>query len=117
MYGPREINQEWQNRGVEDTIRGLARRARAEGRQLQLMARATGYARDELPIEISNRLAPGEAFLKEAHYVFQAVDRNGAVIDRFEVTLQRPALRAGEPLPTMLDFYNIRFGMTNRSLP
>ena len=44
MYAPREFNQFWQNKGVEDWIRQLSEAARSKGGNLMLRAKATSIS-------------------------------------------------------------------------
>lgn len=65
MWGPREINQLWQNRGVEDYIRTLASQARQQGGNVRVRATAIAW---ENPTPRGWSAPGGDLFLKQAEY-------------------------------------------------
>lgn len=77
MYAPREFNQFWQNKNVEEYIRKLSEQARAMKGNLVLRARATSYSPGEITAQAIKdgkqvgkkvRAGDGEYLLKEVTY-------------------------------------------------
>ncbi|WP_251096588.1 DUF4157 domain-containing protein [Streptomyces sp. Caat 7-52] len=79
MLGPRAVNQEWQNRGVEQFIRDLRDQASRQAGQVRVRATAVAWERPTPTTRY--RSAEGVDFLKEA---------------RYEITLELP----GKPTAT-----------------
>jgi Bacterial toxin 4 len=63
MYAPRAVNQEWQNRGIEQRLRDLQTLAGPRGVSIELVAKASAF-----PIQTWR----GHQLLKEASYVFSS---------------------------------------------
>ncbi|MFE9018098.1 DUF4157 domain-containing protein [Streptomyces sp. NPDC007808] len=66
MVGPRAVNQQWQNRGIEKFIRELRDTASREGGQVRL--RATGVSWPDPTPKTGFRAPGGARFLQEAKY-------------------------------------------------
>lgn len=63
MYAPREVNQRWQNHGVEKWLRDMRLAAAREGATVELVATASSHA----------ATWNGNDLLREASYVFSLV--------------------------------------------
>ncbi|NVK47597.1 MAG: hypothetical protein HWE33_14970 [Rhodobacteraceae bacterium] len=103
MIGLRSVNLQLQNLGIEDTIRGLATRARAAGGRLELVATAEAWGRTT-PAGFTT--PSGAEFLHSAEYRFWIVTPNGTREAAFLVNITCPdpgdvigAIRAGTRLP------------------
>lgn len=86
--GPREVNLEWQNSGVEDLIRELGRQVaphRGKGFKLKLKAKSRPWGR---PTPKGFETATGEPILKEASYEIILETPTGTKTARVDITIQ-----------------------------
>ncbi len=83
MYAPQEVNQAFQNHGVESRLRELESLARSQGVTIEVSARATSFDRE---------VGHGHDVLKEASYHFEArmPDGSSKVIGEVDITAPRP---------------------------
>jgi hypothetical protein len=83
MYAPREVNQAFQNHGIESRLRELETIARDSGAKIEVTARAESYPRDAWR---------GHEMLQHAAYSFQARLPDGTVkqIGEVDIWVPRP---------------------------
>lgn len=93
MYAPREVNQAWQNRGIEGWLRGLRTGAEREGATVELTATACSHA----------DTWQGSDLLSEVAYVFSLVSGPASRwVGRVELSVGPPDAPDVSPLIQVL---------------
>jgi hypothetical protein len=86
MYAPREVNQKWQNHGIESRLRELRDLASEEGCTIELIVRAKSYPRN---------IWYGHEMLKEVSYRFRVRYSDGSTepVARVDISVPPPKSR------------------------
>jgi hypothetical protein len=95
MWGPRSVNQIYQNRGVEGYVRDLAELAQRHGGRTRVRATAVSW---ENPTPSGWHAPQGEHFLKRAEYEITLVRPDGEQTIRVTLDVAEP------PDPRLLSF-------------